>query len=48
MAEHMDMDPEGKSCGLACSLDEPGNALPLERITALVDEHIPTIAWDAA
>ena len=48
MAEHVNVDGEGKSCGLACSLDQPGNALPLERITALVDEHIPTIAWDAA
>jgi hypothetical protein len=40
MPQHVDVYCKGKFSGRACSLDHPGKALPLKRITALIDEHI--------
>ena len=48
MAEHVDVDREGQACRFASSLNEAGNPLPLERIAALVDEDIRTLARQSA
>ena len=47
MAEHMDVDREGQPCRFASSLDEPGDPLALEWVTALIDEDIGRLARQA-
>ena len=42
MAEHVDVDREGQPCRFASSFNQPGDALRLERLAALVDEDIRT------
>jgi hypothetical protein len=45
---HMHMDREGDASCDPCSLDEAGDTLPLERISALIHKHIRTAARKSA
>ena len=44
MAEHVNVDGDGQSCGFASAFDEPGNAHAAERLASLVDKDIRPLA----